>query len=87
MEPSSSTLSLREAQFPLSPMVIRELADGERVVTVETVTAELTITGEDADRCQDILARHRDVAAFGADAAAELTRIRRALTEDQGSSA
>lgn len=69
------------AALPLSPMVIRELAGGERVVTIETVTAELMITGEDADRCQDILTRNRGVAAFGADATAELERIRTALAE------
>lgn len=65
--------------LPFSPMVLRELSDGDRIVTIETVTTELTITGEDVDRCKEILDRQRSVAAFGADATAELQRIRRSL--------
>jgi transcriptional regulator with XRE-family HTH domain len=68
------------AALPLSPMVIRDLPGGERSVTIETATTELTITGADADHCHELLARHRATAVFGPECAAQLRRIRTALT-------
>lgn len=66
---------------PLSPMVIRYLPDGDRLVTIETVSSELMITGVDADHCHELLTRHRTVATFGTDCATQLQRIRTALTQ------
>lgn len=52
--------------LPLNSFVLREFADGPPAVTVETLTAEISVTNdEDVDRYRDVLAKYQGVAVFG----------------------
>lgn len=70
-------LEATDGELPLNQFVVFKLGDGFDVVTVETYTAEVSITDpEGVARYETIFKRHKAGAVYGSDALGLIDRIR-----------